>query len=34
VKKQSGKILTIELQVKKIITDRQRTRRRRAGGVD
>ena len=34
VKKNNGKILTIELQVKKIIDDRQKTRTRRAGGVD
>jgi len=34
VKKRSGKLLTIELQVKKIIDDRQKTRTRRAGGVD
>jgi hypothetical protein len=34
VKKKSGKLLTIELQVKKIIDSRTRTRTRRAGGVD
>jgi hypothetical protein len=34
VKKKSGKLLTIELQVKKIIDTRTRTRTRRAGGVD
>jgi hypothetical protein len=34
VKKPSGKLLTIVLQVKKIVDDRQKTRTRRAGGVD
>jgi hypothetical protein len=34
VKKKNGKILTIELQVKKIIDDRTRTRTRRVEGID
>jgi hypothetical protein len=34
VKKNSGKILTIDLQVKKIIDNRTRTRTQRAGGID
>lgn len=34
VKKKNGKILTIELQVKKIIDDRTRTRTRRLEGID
>lgn len=34
VKKPSGKILTVDLQVKKIISDRQRDKRRRAQGID
>lgn len=34
VKKPSGKILTIELQVKKIVTDREQSTIRRPGGVD
>jgi hypothetical protein len=34
VKKRNGKILTVELQVKKVIDDRTKTRTRRARGVD
>lgn len=34
VKKKNGKILTIELQVKKVIDDRTRTRTRRVEGID
>jgi hypothetical protein len=34
VKKRNGKILTLELQVKKVIDDRTKTRTRRARGVD
>ncbi|MBC8074373.1 MAG: hypothetical protein IAG13_38995 [Deltaproteobacteria bacterium] len=34
VKKPNGKLLTIELQVKKIVDDRTRTRTRRAQGID
>jgi hypothetical protein len=34
LKKRNGKIVTIELQVKKIIESRDRSRTRRAGGVD
>jgi hypothetical protein len=34
LKKRSGKILTIELQVKKIVESRDRSPTRRAGGVD
>jgi len=34
VKKKNGKILTVDLQVKKVISDRTRKSRRRAGGID
>ncbi|MBK8240582.1 MAG: hypothetical protein IPK74_34090 [Deltaproteobacteria bacterium] len=34
IKKKSGKLLTIDLQVKKVVSDRVKTKRRRAGGID